>query len=93
MSIEYKQFIDIPHIELAYTQKLKQAIKFNKKIKNNTDYNQVKQKAVDDIVNTTIDSKPSEIRRLRLLYKEVYSKAELEKLTIAILKEYGVVEF
>lgn len=80
MNHDFDQFIKIPRIPSSTVQTARQAINILKRVENIGDLEDAKQSALDAILNVGTSDAPSELKRLRLLYKEVYTEKELKEM-------------
>jgi hypothetical protein len=85
-------FADIPPIPVDAQIAARQALHMRQLIDDAGGISQGVDKAVDAILDATVDDEPSELTRLRLLYQHAYTRAELERLTLNTFVELGLAE-
>jgi hypothetical protein len=85
-------FADIPPIPVDPRIAARQALHIRQLIDTAGGVPQGVAEAVDAILNATADDEPSELTRLRLLYRHAYTRAELEQLTMNTFVELGLAQ-
>ena len=90
MAIVFDEIFDVPPIPASRENTLRQVAFFQQQAQENGGIDAVKTGAIATIYNTSADDEPSELKRLRLLYKDVYTRAELEKLVDTTFANLGL---
>lgn len=90
MALSFENQIEIPRIPSTPAKTARQALNVLKRSQEIGDLQQAKNKALEAILNVSTTEGPSEIRRLRLLYKEVYTKEELKSFIDRTFDFYGI---
>ena len=85
-------FADIPPIPVDARIAARQAVHMQELIDDAGGLSEAVDEAVDAIFAVSADDEPSELTRLRLLYRHAYSRAELERLTMNTFVELGLAE-
>ena len=91
MAIEFDEIFNVPPIPATKENTVRQVAFFLQRAEESGGIDAVKAGAIDTIYNTRPDDEPSELKRLRLLYQDVYSRAELEKMIDITFADLGLV--
>ncbi len=90
MDLDFEEFIEIPRIPSGTAKTARQALNIQKKAEEIGDLELAKQAALEAIINVDAGTEPSELKRLRLLYREVYTTEELKALVAQTFQILGV---
>lgn len=90
MALAFENKFEIPRIPSAPAKTARQALNIMKKSQEIGDLAQAKTAALEAILNVKASDEPSELQRLRLLYKAVYTKEELKSFVNQFYRFYGI---
>lgn len=89
MAIEFDEFIKLRSIPASPQIRARQAALIQRRLTAAGSLDQIRAEALSAINNTAVGDAPSEEKRLRLLYRDVYTQDELEAFVNASLAELG----
>ena len=90
MALTFENFIEIPRIPSAPAKTARQALNIFRRSQQIGGLQQAKTAALEAILNVSTTENPSELGRLRLLYKEVYTIEELRSFIDRSFDFYGI---
>jgi len=89
MTIQFDERLTLLPIPASSKMTARQAGLIQRRLNAVGDIDQIRAEALDAIYNTSQDDEPSEVRRLRLLYRDAYSRDELVQFVALSLLELG----
>lgn len=89
MAIEFDESLAIRSIPAAALKRARQAALIQRRLSATGDLDQIRSEALAAINGTSADDEASEEKRLRLLYQQVYTQAELKAFIHHSLAELG----
>lgn len=89
MSIEFQHTISLLPIPTDSRRAARQARVFEQRLVAVGDLDALKAEALDAIIQTSNSDDPGELKRMRLLFKDVYTEAELQEYISASFVAFG----
>ena len=89
MSIQFDEALLLKPIPVSRQLMALQAALIQRRLSSVGSLDQIRAEALDAVYNTSHNDEPSEIKRLRLQYKEAYTRDELMLFIVSTLAEQG----
>ncbi|MEM6448144.1 MAG: hypothetical protein AAGE59_27160 [Cyanobacteria bacterium P01_F01_bin.86] len=89
MAIEFDEILELAPIPKSRQRAVSQTLIIQRRLTTVGGITQVKAEALAAINNTALTDPPSEAKRLRILYKDIYTQHELTDFVSAGLSELG----
>jgi hypothetical protein len=92
MAIAYRTLLDIPPIPVDGTSAARQAVVVAQRIADAGGVGPARTAGARAILDTVPADPPTELNRLRLLYRQAYTREELEGLVMSTFVDLGLAE-
>jgi len=92
ISTFFNEVFQIPFIPSSVSLTAKQVRAVNSRVKNFSNLQEAKAAALQAILDTSSESPPSELKRLRILYQRVYTTQELTNFIDSYFQHLNIIK-